>query len=87
MEDFYAPVELVSETNYETPLFYSDSAAYNAAKLAKVGSRVKCPSCGNYFIKKYYQQAFDKNKGSGNCKDRYWNQTPKRIERTLIYQK
>ena len=54
---------------------------YHAAKLAKVGSTVTCPSCKMPFEKKSYQQAFCSNKGKNNCKDHYWNGSSD--ERTL----
>lgn len=47
---------------------------YTKAKAAKVGTVVQCGWCSRPFTKKSYQQAFCCNKGSGNCKDRYWNQ-------------
>ena len=49
------------------------SKNYDAAKAAKVKTKVICAGCGNSFMKKSYQQAFCSSKGRGNCKDRYWN--------------
>jgi hypothetical protein len=55
---------------------------YRKAKNALVGERVTCPTCTKPFIKTSYQQAFCSNKGSGNCKDTYWNSAnEKRRER------
>lgn len=48
---------------------------YSIAKAAKTGESVTCPSCAKSFQKRSYQQAFCSNKGSGNCKDLYWNVT------------
>jgi len=54
--------------------------AYELAKSAKVGSRIKCPTCGKEFKKNSYQQAFCRMRGKGGkigkgnlCKDQYWN--------------
>jgi hypothetical protein len=46
---------------------------YDKAKAAPVGSRVVCPACGKRHSKTSYQKVFCRNKGRGNCKDRYWN--------------
>jgi hypothetical protein len=51
----------------------SMKALYNSAKAAKVGDKVKCPSCGTDFEKTNYQQAFCKSKPGTECKDYYWN--------------
>lgn len=48
-------------------------ALYQLAKSAKVGSTIKCPSCGTEFIKTNYQQAFCKSKSGSVCKDKFWN--------------
>lgn len=60
--------------------------AYKIAKEAKVGTQVKCASCGTSFEKTNYQQAFCKSKGGTICKDNYWNNvTPnKRNNQTRI---
>ena len=42
---------------------------YDENKVAKVGSELICPVCGNRFVKKQYSQAFC----SGKCKDKFWN--------------
>lgn len=42
-------------------------------RAAKIGTTIKCPTCGRLFVKKSYQQVFCRNKGRNNCKDRYWN--------------
>ena len=48
---------------------------YDAAKVAKRGSTISCPTCGKQHIKTSYQKVFCSNgsHGKGNCKDRYWN--------------
>lgn len=51
----------------------SMKAAYVIAKSAKVGDKVKCPSCHTDFEKTNYQQAFCKSKPGTECKDYYWN--------------
>ena len=48
---------------------------YNLNKSAKVGTLLKCPSCGTKFTKHSYQQVFCKTKGGTKCKDKYWNTT------------
>ena len=56
---------------------------YIAAKLAKIGCEVVCPSCGTVFIKKNFQQAFCKSKSGTMCKDYYWNNvTPSKRNNT-----
>ena len=42
---------------------------YKENKSKKVGEMCVCPICGDNFIKKQWQQAFD----SITCKDKYWN--------------
>ena len=42
---------------------------YNINKSARTRVECKCPVCHKRFIKKSYQQAFDRTK----CKDRFWN--------------
>lgn len=49
--------------------------AYTHAKDAKTGAVVHCPTYTKTFTKKSYQQAFCSNKGTANCKDRFWNHT------------
>ena len=53
---------------------------YTTNKTNRVGQTCICPSCGQRFIKKTYQQAFCNNKGKVNkrgqrtlCKDNYHN--------------
>jgi hypothetical protein len=48
-------------------------ATYKQNKSTKVGDTCYCPSCGQPFEKKYYQQAFCKSKSGTKCKDKYWN--------------
>lgn len=75
-----------SDFEDEPIIEYSNLGPYLAAKNAKVGETVKCGcGCGRKFKKKSYQQAFFRNKGRNNCKDNYYNRTPERVERTLIF--
>ena len=46
---------------------------YKENKVAKVGETIKCPVCGDVFIKKQYSQAFC----CSACKDYYWNRVKK----------
>lgn len=56
---------------------------YEDAKLSKVGSTCKCPSCRTEFIKSSYQQVFCKSKKGTKCKDKYWNTvTPEKRNNT-----
>ena len=72
------------ELRNSSPIILSDVSIYEKAKQAKVGERVRCGcGCGNRFVKTSYQQAFFRNKGRNNCKDRYHNRTAGRVERTL----
>lgn len=49
-------------------------AQYRSNKIARVGATIKCAcGCGVSFVKANYQSQFAKNKGAGNCKDRFWN--------------
>ena len=58
-------------------------ATYKTNKSAKIGEICYCPSCGQQFIKKHYQQAFCKTKGGTKCKDKYWNSvTPNKRNNT-----
>ncbi len=60
------------------------TSRYEVAKNANVGQKIPCGCCGKQFVKKSYQQAFCRNKGKGNCKDKYWNTTnDARRERAL----
>lgn len=61
-------------------------ATYLQNKSAKVGETCYCPSCGQPFEKKHYQQAFCKSKSGTKCKDKYWNTVDpnKRNNRTRI---
>ena len=57
-------------------------SSYLKAKNAPVGSMIHCPCCNKKIKKLSYQHAFCSNKGSGNCKDTYWNLTiPSRMDR------
>ena len=42
---------------------------YSQNKEAKIGDTIKCPICGNVFIKKQYSQTFC----CKDCKNAYWN--------------
>jgi len=58
-------------------------ATYLQNKSAKVGETCYCPSCGQPFEKKHYQQAFCKSKSGTKCKDKYWNTvTPEKRNNT-----
>lgn len=51
---------------------------YEQAKSAKVGSQIRCPACGRMHTKTTYHKVFCTNqktvkRGSGSCKDAYWN--------------
>jgi hypothetical protein len=48
---------------------------YRDNKASQVGTTIRCACCGNRILKKSYQTQFCRNKGQGNCKDRYWNNT------------
>lgn len=65
------------------PITLSDKVAFDRARNAKVGSIIKCPGCGKSLTKRSYQHSFCRSKGQGNCKDRYYNATAGRIDRTL----
>lgn len=54
---------------------------YRNNALMKVGSTLVCPSCGEPFKKKSYQQKFCRTNGN-KCKDYFWNCHPDRISRT-----
>jgi hypothetical protein len=71
-DDRYADVEAAHhERAFEASKV--STIEYSIAKRAAVGSRTVCGACGRPFVKRSYQQAFCRNKGRGNCKDRYWN--------------
>ena len=56
---------------------------YNINKAAKLKESLICPSCGSYFVKTHYAQAFCKSKGDTKCKDKYWNTvTPEKRNNT-----
>lgn len=46
---------------------------YYENKNIPTGNKIKCACCGKTIIKHNYQTQFCSNKGSGNCKDRFWN--------------
>lgn len=54
---------------------------YRENALMKVGTTLVCPSCGEPFKKKSYQQKFCRTNGN-KCKDYFWNCHPDRIGRT-----
>jgi len=55
---------------------------YKAAREAKTGSTVLCPTCKKAHRKTTYHKVFD----STRCKDRYWNLTDEgRRERARNY--
>ena len=47
---------------------------YLENKSKKVGETCTCPICGDEFVKRQWQQAFD----SQYCKEKYWNDKPDR---------
>ena len=49
-------------------------ALYLENKSKKVGETCTCPICGDKFVKRQWQQAFD----SRYCKDKFWNDKPDR---------
>lgn len=54
------------------------TALYMKAQSAKQGDQIKCPACGNLFIKKSYNNIFcsnQKHKKGRSCKDDYHNGT------------
>lgn len=56
---------------------------YQLNKQSKVGETCICPSCGAFFKKINYQQAFCKTKTGTKCKDKYWNTvTPEKRNNT-----
>ena len=60
---------------------------YKIAEETKVGLSFVCPACGKKIVKRSYQHRFCRNKGNGNCKDRYWNSVdPIRSERCKFFQ-
>lgn len=69
----------------------SASERYEANGKKKVGEKCCCPSCGNIFVKKNYQQRFcppitRKGKKRFKCKDVYHNtMTDERLKRAHHY--
>ena len=57
---------------------------YALAKAASVGTKIQCPTCKALHKKTSYQKVFCRNKGRGNCKDRYWNLTSDERRRRAI---
>ena len=47
---------------------------YLENKSKKVGETCTCPICGDTFVKRQWQQAFD----SRYCKEKFWNDKPDR---------
>lgn len=50
-------------------------ARYRDNKRSEVGATIRCACCKKRIVKKSYQTQFCSNKGKGNCKDAYWNNT------------
>ena len=48
-------------------------ARYKDNASSQILTTIRCATCGKRIIKTNYQTQFCCNKGSGNCKDRYWN--------------
>lgn len=40
---------------------------------ADIGTTIRCAYCAKKFIKRTRRHQFCSNKGTGNCKDAYWN--------------
>lgn len=59
--------------------YYQDIAEmqsrYRDNQNSPVGATVRCACCNKRIIKKSYQTQFCSNKGKGNCKDTFWNNT------------
>ena len=56
---------------------------YQDNKTSQLGTTIRCACCTKRILKKSYQTQFCSNKGQGNCKDTYWNNTSdKRRERS-----
>ncbi len=65
----FTKVELADRTK-------SMRSLYDAAKLAKVGSTIACPTCSTEHVKTTYHKVFCNNgrtQKGGNCKDVYHN--------------
>lgn len=62
-------------------LFLTNQKIWNYNAAAKVGDNIHCPWCQKSMKKKSWQHKFCSTK----CKDRYWNISPKRLNRTLEY--
>jgi len=59
---------------------------YEKARKTKVGQTFSCPGCAKNVTKRSYQHTFCSNKGSNNCKDKFWNSTDaKRSIRALTF--
>jgi hypothetical protein len=46
---------------------------YKDNATSQIGTTIRCACCGKRILKSNYQTQFCRNKGSGNCKDQYWN--------------
>ena len=42
-------------------------------KNATIGSEISCVTCSKKIVKKSYQTQYCRNKGKGNCKDKFHN--------------
>jgi hypothetical protein len=71
LEDRELDRHIVQQTQAEKAT--QAATRYAFAKAAKTGLTISCGFCSRPFVKASYQQAFCCNKGSGNCKDAYWN--------------
>lgn len=96
MEDYVSEAEALedqSDGGAERDMIRAEiegnNKTYHQNKLAAVGSRLRCPTCGTIFVKTSYQQAFCKkrvkNKQS-QCKVEFHNRnqfwgTRDRLER------
>lgn len=62
------------EEKYENKISAMRDRYRDNARSA-VGTTIRCACCGRRILKKNYQTQFCSNKGRGNCKDTYWNNT------------
>ena len=51
-------------------------ARYKDNLNSQIGTTIRCACCGKRILKSNYQTQFCRNKGAGNCKDKYWNNVP-----------
>lgn len=54
-------------------LIESMKSRYADNARAEIGATISCAYCSRKIVKRNYQTQFCRSKGSGNCKDSYWN--------------